>query len=525
MQHLQPNTTLQSGKYRIERVLGQGGFGNTYIGINTVFNEQVAIKEFFMQGVTLRENDQVTVSISVPDNRDSFIEQKVKFKKEALRIRQLRNEHIVAVHDLFEENGTAYYVMDYVDGENLAERLKRTGKPMTEQEVRGILPQILDALKTVHDAGIWHLDLKPANIMLDKAGNVKLIDFGASKQLNAQKGGATTSTAISYTNGYAPREQMEQNYDKFGPWTDIYALGATLYNLLTNKRPPLPTDIDDDITVDKHEALPFPNSVSEETKALVLMMLNTNRLRRPQTIDSIIDAAKSGKTTSQHSFSQPTTSINTIDNDEEETLIATPHHIVKEEKAEPKAKPKVKYQQTTPFSGSSAHESNVRDGLSKNTIIFMVAAVIMVVCIFLNYSSCRNDSTQEQAPKAAEAAAADPVQTLTELVEKAKADGAKWTVDEWKDAFKTAMTTVAPLLKEIGEMTASLKTKEGEEVDTAKIAAFAEKMKEMQEKYAPFEEILDQFDSISKSYPNGKAVSEDKEFEAAMMKELGIPDL
>ena len=289
MQHLQPNTTLQGGKYRIERVLGQGGFGNTYVGVNTVFNERVAIKEFFMRGVTLREDDQVTVSISVPENRESFKEQKEKFKKEALRIRQLKNEHIVAVHDLFEENGTAYYVMDYVDGVNLADRLKKTGRPMTEAEVRLILPQILDALKAVHDAGIWHLDLKPANIMLEKGGIVKLIDFGASKQLNAQKGGATTSTAISYTNGYAPREQMEQNYDKFGPWTDIYALGATLYNLLTNKRPPLPSDIDDDVSEDKHNALPFPDGVSD-LRILVLQMMKTNRLQRPQTVDSVIIA-------------------------------------------------------------------------------------------------------------------------------------------------------------------------------------------------------------------------------------------
>jgi serine/threonine-protein kinase len=119
--------------------------------------------------------------------------------------------------------------------------------------------------------------LKPANLLIDKSGNVKLIDFGASKQLNAQKGGATTSTAISYTNGYAPREQMEQNYDKFGPWTDIYALGATLYNLLTNNKPPLPTDIDDDMSEDKHNALPFPESVGG-MKYLVLEMMKTNRL-------------------------------------------------------------------------------------------------------------------------------------------------------------------------------------------------------------------------------------------------------
>ena len=288
MQHLQPNTTLQGGKYRIERVLGQGGFGNTYVGVNTVFNERIAIKEFFMQGINDRDDATGSITISIERNKQQFQEQLEKFKKEANRICQLNNPHIVKVHDLFEENNTAYYVMDYVDGDNLSEKLKMTGRPMTESEIRLILPQILNALKTVHDAGIWHLDIKPANIMLENNGNVKLIDFGASKQLNVQKGGATTSTAISYTNGYAPREQMEQNYDKFGPWTDIYALGATLYNLLTNKRPPLPTDIDDDMTEDKHLALPFPNGVNNELKSIVLWMMKTNRKQRPQDINSII---------------------------------------------------------------------------------------------------------------------------------------------------------------------------------------------------------------------------------------------
>ena len=288
MQQLKPNTTLQGGRYRIKDVLGQGGFGNTYAGLNTVFDERVAIKEFFMQGINDRDDNTGSVSVSIASNRQQFEDQREKFKKEALRIRKLNNPHIIKVHDLFEENGTAYYVMDYVDGENLAERLKRTGKPMTEQEVESILPQILDALKTVHAAGIWHLDLKPANIMIDKSGNIQLIDFGASKQLNAQKGGATTSTAISYTNGYAPREQMEQNYDKFGPWTDFYALGATLYTLLANKRPPLPTDIDDDISEDKHLALPMPAGVKgAEICNLILWLMNTNRNFRPQNVEEI----------------------------------------------------------------------------------------------------------------------------------------------------------------------------------------------------------------------------------------------
>ena len=286
MQHLQPNTTLQGGKYRIERVLGQGGFGITYLARNTVFDIDVAIKEFFMKD----ENDRDGSSVTMPNTtkQELFHGQMEKFKKEAKRMFAIKNEHIVGVQDLFEENGTAYYVMDYVDGENLAERLKRTGKPMSEQEVRDILPQILDALKSIHDAGIWHLDLKPANILIDKSGLVKLIDFGASKQLNAQKGGATTSTAISYTNGYAPREQMEQNYDKFGPWTDIYALGATLYNLLTNNKPPLPTDIDDDISEDKHKALLMSENASKEMRSLVLWMMQTDRNKRPNDVKSIM---------------------------------------------------------------------------------------------------------------------------------------------------------------------------------------------------------------------------------------------
>ena len=322
MQHLQPNTTLQGGKYRIERVLGQGGFGNTYVGYNTEFEETVAIKEFFMKGVTERDETTSVVSVSNADNVQQFEEQREKFKKEALRIRKLDNPHIVKVHDLFEENGTTYYVMDFVEGENLSQRLKRTGKPMAERKVREIFLQLLDALKAVHDAGMWHLDIKPANIMLDKNGNVKLIDFGASKQLNAQKGGATTSTAISYTNGYAPREQMEQNYDKFGPWTDIYALGATLYNLLTNKRPPMPTDIDDDMSEDKHQVLPMTSVVSESMKHVVLWMMSTNRLQRPQNVNSVIEYLNKKNSKKENTLLRHRTSLVNEIGYSEETIVA-----------------------------------------------------------------------------------------------------------------------------------------------------------------------------------------------------------
>lgn len=286
--------TVLHGTYRIDRYLSSGGFGNTYVATNIQFWEQYAIKEFFMRGISQRDNNNTTVSVSNTDNRDTFASQLEKFKKEARRLRKLDNEHIVRVHDLFEENGTAYYVMDYIDGENLSDRLKRTGKPLSEAEVMQLLPQILNALQAAHKEGILHLDLKPANIMVDKQGVVKLIDFGASKQQSAQ-GGATTSTAVSYTNGYAPREQMEQNLEKFGPWTDFYALGATLYTLLTNKKPPLPSDIDDDGSVDKHLALPMPANCSEKLRNLVLWLMNSNKNRRPQIIGKIKEYLLDGK--------------------------------------------------------------------------------------------------------------------------------------------------------------------------------------------------------------------------------------
>ena len=409
--------TILHGTYRIDSYLSSGGFGNTYVATNIEFDERVAIKEFFMKGVTQRDDNQTTVSVSNLENNDSFLGQKEKFKKEARRIRQLKNEHIIAVHDLFEENGTAYYVMDFVDGENLSERLKHTGEPMSENEVRDILPQILDALKSVHDAGIWHLDLKPANIMLTKEGKVKLIDFGASKQLDAQKGGATTSTAISYTNGYAPREQMEQNYDKFGPWTDIYALGATLYNLLTNNKPPLPTDIDDDISEDKHDALPFPESVGE-MKYLVLQMMKTNRLQRPQSIDAIINAEKTRKEEPKQTPNPAKAPQSSSAYDDEATIIAEPK-TKKERKTEaPKPKPKesdIGYSQTPPKQEtySSSHiENNDGEGLNKTIIILTVAALLIVVLFLLNYGSCGNRTVSDSDPTPA------PTETIVQKVER-----------------------------------------------------------------------------------------------------------
>ena len=313
--------TILHGTYKIESYLASGGFGNTYLVKNIEFNETYAIKEFFVKGVCQRDGNSTTISVSNAENTNSFEQQREKFKKEARRLRSLNNPHIVRVYDLFEENGTVYYVMDYVDGENLSTRLKRTKTPLSETAVRNYLYQILDGLEAIHNAGMLHLDIKPANIMVDSHYVVKLIDFGASKQ-QSTVGGATMSTGISYTNGYAPSEQMAQSYDKFGPWTDFYALGATVYKLLTNQDPPSVTDLSEDETEDKHLTLQIPK-VSEEMKKLVVWMMQVNRLKRPKNVDEILRKisieTNNNEETKAYSSNQPHTNYAS---DNEETVWA-----------------------------------------------------------------------------------------------------------------------------------------------------------------------------------------------------------
>lgn len=272
MQHLLPNTTLQCGKYRIVRMLGQGNFGITYLAEQLNPKRTVAIKELFLsvQGV----NDRLGSSVIVPNirNKQIFEQQITKFKKEAKRIMSLHNEHIVPVYDLFDENDTAYYVMEYVEGESLADKMNAMGHPFSIDEVQNIFPQILDALTEIHSHQILHLDIKPGNIMIDCNGLVKLIDFGASKQLTSEE---TALTGFYFTRGYAPSEQTGMLFNKFGPWTDIYAVGATMYNLLTSKSP---TQFD----IEEFN----PNEIPEDDLGIMYLlidwMMQPKRQDRPQ---------------------------------------------------------------------------------------------------------------------------------------------------------------------------------------------------------------------------------------------------
>ena len=284
-ENMLPIGTILHNTYRITKQLNSGGFGNTYVVQNIHFSETYAMKEFFMQGVTVR-NDS-TVSVSQMENAALFASQKEKFKKEAQRLRYLHHPNIVKIHDFFEENDTYYYTMDYIDGESLAERLKHQGA-MQEHEAISVMNTLLDALSAVHAAGLTHMDIKPGNIMQDKDDKIYLIDFGASKQMTYdEERTLSTSTAMCYTEGYAPIEQVDRKMEHVGPWTDLYAVGATLYRLLTNQHPPTGSEITDYLSGHGTDPFFFPKSISKSTQSMVRWMMQPARGARPQSVEDI----------------------------------------------------------------------------------------------------------------------------------------------------------------------------------------------------------------------------------------------
>lgn len=283
-QMLPKGTMLHDNAYRIDSYLASGGFGNTYLATNIAFDEKVAIKEFFLRGQSERTDDMLSVRVTRGQEL-FFDEQKRKFVKEAQRIRRLRNPHIVRVHDLFEANGTAYYVMDYIDGESVAARIKRTGKPFSEEETRNILTQILDALTEVHEAGIYHLDIKPDNILIDRKGNAYLIDFGASKVQSQSGDGVNCTSAFSATPEYAPLELTDGNIQNIGAWTDIYSIGATAYRMLTGVVPPRSSEV----VIRGSEAFRFTDAVSQSMQKFISTCMAGDYRKRPQTAAATID--------------------------------------------------------------------------------------------------------------------------------------------------------------------------------------------------------------------------------------------
>lgn len=293
---LKQGTSLQNGKYIINEILGQGGFGITYLGIQLGLNRQVAIKEFFMADYCEREGDSTIVTTIGTQNTKQTVDAfRNKFKKEAQNIASLNHPGIVKVYDVFEENGTAYYVMEYLSGGSLKDKLDKEGS-LSAEDARRYLRQVAEALDYMHHCQIevekgitsmmLHLDVKPANILLNGQDRAVLVDFGLSKRYD-ESGNQTSDTPMGISEGYAPLEQYETGgIEHFTPATDIYALGATAYHMLSGKRPPKASYVLDTGLLELSKSLP-----ADLTKTIRLAM-RPLRKDRPQDIQTFLSTLK-----------------------------------------------------------------------------------------------------------------------------------------------------------------------------------------------------------------------------------------
>ncbi|MGL5436048.1 MAG: PASTA domain-containing protein [Lachnospiraceae bacterium] len=231
--HMDPGTMI-AGRYQVGQVAGSGGFGITYIGYDLTLEKRVAIKEYLPSEFATRMPNQTVVTVYSGEKQEQFEAGMKKSLDEAKRLAEFQQAAgITQIYDFFEENNTAYIVMEYLEGETLKARLSKVGK-MSVEEALPIILAVLGALKIVHKKDIIHRDIAPDNIYLLSNGEVKLLDFGASRQVTTTH---SKSLTVILKPGYAPMEQY-QSGGKQGPWTDIYALAATFYRMITGIKPP-----------------------------------------------------------------------------------------------------------------------------------------------------------------------------------------------------------------------------------------------------------------------------------------------
>lgn len=236
LSHQLPIGTMLQNQYLVGKVLGQGGFGITYIGWDQNLSIPVAIKEYFPSGIVQRHTRLSSrVTCSNGDSPDIFYKHRERFLKEARSLAQLSDiPEIVHILSYFMENDTAYIVMEYVEGITLKDHLEQLGRPMTESEALSVMKPVLEALQKVHAHNLIHRDISPDNIMLPKNGGIKLIDFGTVRYIDDSGNSKSTETVLK--GGFAPIEQYNTR-GNLGTWTDVYALCATFHYLLTGKRP------------------------------------------------------------------------------------------------------------------------------------------------------------------------------------------------------------------------------------------------------------------------------------------------
>ncbi|MBP5547080.1 MAG: serine/threonine protein kinase [Bacteroidales bacterium] len=292
---LQTGHTLQNGKYTIERSIGSGSFGITYLAsmraqVSGSLGElettiPVAIKEFFMSDLNSRAADGSLVEGA---QNTLVANYRRRFRTEAQNLGKMKNHpHIVKVLDVWDENNTTYYSMEHIDGMSLDDYILQQGA-IPEQQALPMFAQLADAVQYMHSQRMLHLDIKPKNAMVRKDGRVVLIDFGLSKQYDASGEPESSTRVGGGTPGYAPVEQADFHDGKDFPVTmDIYALGGTLYKMLTGKVPPVASAI-------VSEGFPSGDlrnrHVSDTTIAVVKKAMSPSRHDRQQSVREFLDA-------------------------------------------------------------------------------------------------------------------------------------------------------------------------------------------------------------------------------------------
>lgn len=288
LHHLIPGTLL-SGRYSIGKVLGEGGFGITYVALDTRLRRKVAIKEFYMSGFVSRFNTYSSeVQLAGDSYTEAFEKNRTRFLDETQVLAQFAEEEgIVGIHDFFTENNTAYIVMSFLDGETLKAHLAKKGT-LTWPETRQILMPVLRSLSEVHRHSIIHRDISPDNIMITTRGQVKLLDFGAAREFSQID---ARSLSVILKPGYAPMEQY-QTKGKQGPWTDVYALCATIYRCLTGTIPEDAMErVFDDQTKDLGQLCSCPAAISQA----VMKGLAVRPQDRLQSVDELLTAIEAAE--------------------------------------------------------------------------------------------------------------------------------------------------------------------------------------------------------------------------------------
>ena len=289
--HMRPFTIL-AGKYLIGNAIGEGGFGITYIGMDLNLEVKVAIKEYYPQGAAVRDcrtNDSTVWSYS-KSTQVFFEEGREKFINEAKTIAKFRNvPEIVGVIDFFRENQTAYIVMEYLDGQTLKQYLKVKGGKIPADELLRMMKPLIASLGKLHAQGLIHRDISPDNIMIMKDGSIKILDFGGARDFVSQNG---KSMSVLVKHGYAPEEQYRSRGDQ-GPWTDVYALCATMYRCITGKIPPEALDrlYEDELKPISSFGVNCPKCIEQA----ITKGLSVRKDGRYQSMEELYDALYKGK--------------------------------------------------------------------------------------------------------------------------------------------------------------------------------------------------------------------------------------